>query len=71
MDVSEADKRQELKDYFFGTHDPNRVKFTTGRDLWLVPRQKGEPLNYFIYPYVEVDGIPHDKMTLRFSFGDL
>ena len=27
-----------------------------GRDLRLNPRRKGKPLNYFVYPYVEVDG---------------
>lgn len=71
VDVSEADKRPDLKDYFFGAHDPNRVKFTTGRDIVLEPRQKGEPLNYFIYPYVEVDGIPHNDMNLSFRFRDV
>ncbi|MFQ5956652.1 MAG: transglutaminase-like domain-containing protein [Candidatus Brocadiales bacterium] len=71
VDVSEADKRPALKNYFFGSHDPNRVKFTTGRDIILEPRQKGEPLNYFIYPYAEVDGIPHREMTLSFKFRDL
>lgn len=71
VDVSEADKCPDLKDYFFGTHDPHRVKFTTGRDIILKPRQKGAPLNYLIYPYVEVDGIPHEKMTLSFKFRDV
>lgn len=70
VDVSEADKQPVLKDYFFGAHDPNRVKFTTGRDIMLEPKQKGEHLNYFIYPYVEVDGVPHNDMTLSFSFKD-
>ncbi len=71
VDVSEADKRPVFKDYFFGAHDPNRIKFTTGRDIILEPRQKGGPLNYFIYPYVEVDGIRHEDMTLRISFRDI
>ncbi|MEE9201509.1 MAG: hypothetical protein V3V45_08700 [Candidatus Brocadiales bacterium] len=26
--------------------------------------EKGEPLNYFIYPYVEVDGVPHEDRAL-------
>ncbi len=70
VDVSEADKQPSLKDYFFGAHDPNRVKFTTGRDIVLEPEQQGEPLNYFIYPYVEVDGVPYEEMTLTFGFKD-
>ncbi|MFN3467865.1 MAG: transglutaminase-like domain-containing protein, partial [Candidatus Brocadiales bacterium] len=61
VDVSEGDKNPSKREYFFGAHDAHRVKFTTGRDVWLVPRQRGEPLNFFIYPYVEVDGIPHEE----------
>jgi transglutaminase-like putative cysteine protease len=71
VDVSEADKNPRQQEYFFGAHDPNRVKFTTGRDILLVPEQKGNPLNFFIYPYVEVDGAPHDDMELNFTFKDL
>lgn len=71
VDVSEGDKNPNKMEYFFGAHDANRVKFTTGRDIWLVPRQKGEPLNFFIYPYVEVDGITHEEMELKFSFKNL
>ena len=31
-------------------------KSTQGRDIDLVPKQKGEALNNFIYPYAEADG---------------
>lgn len=71
VDASEGDKNPNKREYFFGAHDANRVKFTTGRDIWLVPRQKGESLNFFIYPYVEVDGLPYEEMELKFSFKDL
>ena len=30
--------------------------FASLRDIVLSPKQAGDPLNYFIYPYVEVDG---------------
>ena len=30
-----------------------------------------EPLNYFIYPYAEVDGRPHEPVEQRFFFRDL
>ena len=56
VDISEAWKHPEKKDYFFGAHDANRVEFTMGRDLELSPKQDGKPLNYFVYPYVEVAG---------------
>lgn len=68
VDSSEASKHPQLRDYYFGRLDPNRVEFTEGRDIRLVPRQAGPPLNYFIYPYAEVDGKPHDVMQLSFTF---
>jgi transglutaminase-like putative cysteine protease len=58
VDASEAAKDPSRREYFFGAHDENRVEFSRGRDLVLVPPQKGEPLNYFIYPYAEADGKP-------------
>lgn len=58
VDVSEADKREDMRDYFFGTLSPNRFKVSTGRDLILSPPQKGEPLNTFPFTYAEADGIP-------------
>lgn len=71
VDASEAWKHPEKRDYFFGAHDVNRVQFTTGRDLRLDAAQKGEPLNYFIYPYAEVDGKPFSKLQMHFAFRDL
>ena len=32
---------------------------------------QGPPLNYFIYPYVEVDGQPFDHVDHRFRFQDV
>jgi transglutaminase-like putative cysteine protease len=66
VDASEAWKHPEKRDYFFGANDENRVQFTIGRDLRL-DRQQGDPLNYFIYPYAEVDGKPF-KLASEFSF---
>ena len=60
VDASEAAKNPAKRSYFFGAHDENRVEFTRGRDLTLVPRQAGPPLNYFVYPYAEADGQPVD-----------
>jgi len=70
VDISEAWKHQEKRDYFFGAHDVNRVQFSMGRDLRLNPPQEGKPLNYFVYPYVEVDGHEHPNVSLAFSFAD-
>ena len=69
VDASEAWKHPEKKNYFFGAHDDDRVQFTVGRDIRLDPPQQGEPLNYFIYPYAEVDGKPL-ALESKFSFQD-
>ncbi len=70
VDISEAWKHPEKRDYFFGSHDVNRVQFSMGRDLRLNPPQNGKPLNYFVYPYVEVDGQEYANVSLAFSFAD-
>lgn len=69
VDASEAWKHPDKKNYFFGAHDDNRVQFTVGRDIRLDPPQQGDPLNYFIYPYAEVDGKPF-ALESEFSFRD-
>jgi len=71
VDISEAWKHQEKRDYFFGAHDDNRVQFTLGRDLELSPKQDGKPLNYFVYPYVEVGGKEYPNVSTAFSFADV
>ena len=71
VDISEAWKHQEKHDYFFGAHDVNRVQFTQGRDLRLAPAQDVAPLNYFVYPYVEVGGKEHPNVSIAFSFEDV
>src|ERR1700691_5525113 len=70
IDASEAWKDPSKREYFFGTHDANRVQFSVGRDLILAPPQAGPPLNYFVYPYVEVDGKPFSSVNKKFSFRD-
>jgi len=71
VDISEAWKHPEKHDYFFGSHDVNRVQFSMGRDLRLSPAQDGKPLNYFVYPYVEIDGEQYSNVSLAFSFVDV
>ncbi|WP_052635733.1 transglutaminase-like domain-containing protein [Spirosoma luteum] len=57
VDASEAARNPARRQYFFGAHDENRIEFSVGRDLTLYPGQTN-PLNYFIYPYAEVDNEP-------------
>jgi transglutaminase-like putative cysteine protease len=70
IDASEAGKDPSKREYFFGAHDENRVEFTRGRDLQLTPPQAGDPLNYFVYPYAEVDGKSVDDLDRVFSWLD-
>ncbi len=71
VDISEAWKDPKKHDYFFGSLDANRVQFSAGRDLTLKPKQDGGTLNYFIYPYVEVDGKPLEGVGRKFSYREL
>ena len=71
VDISEAWKHQEKHDYFFGAHDANRFQLTQGRDLKLTPAQDGPPLNYFVYPYVEVAGKEYPNVSIAFSFAEM
>jgi len=73
VDISEANRFPELSDYYFSNLCENRVLFTTGRDIDLVPRQTGPALNFFIYPYAEVAGqpLPADQVQRSFSYKDV
>ena len=71
LDASEGGKNPDRRSYFFGAHDEHRVLFTIGRDIRLSPAQKGEPLNFFVYPYVEVDGRAFEKVQKKFYFRDV
>lgn len=73
VDISEASKNPKLKDYYFGNLTADRISFATGRDVDLAPKQDGPPLNFFIYPYVEVDRKPYpsDKVRRKFTYEDV
>jgi transglutaminase-like putative cysteine protease len=73
VDISMANQNSKLKDYCFGNLTEDRVAFSVGRDLVLTPKQGGPPLNFFIYPYVEVGGkpLPNDKIKRKFNYRDI
>lgn len=71
VDASEAWKHPELADYYFGARDPSRFLISVGRDIQLVPRQQGEPVNIFFAPYVEVDGQTFSDVGVEIRFTDL
>jgi transglutaminase-like putative cysteine protease len=70
VDASEAARDPARREYFFGHHDENRLEFSRGRHLTLAPAQQGPPLNFFVYPYAEVDGGPHEAIDRRITFAD-
>ena len=76
VDASEAQKIQagdpDKAKWFFGHLDADRIALSVGRDIDLVPKQKGEPLPFFVYPHVEVDGKPFEvpKENRTFSYED-
>lgn len=72
VDISEANKSKDekVREYYFGNLTEDRVLFSTGRDITLTPKQAGKPLNFFVYPYVEVSDKPYDKVKRKFTFED-
>jgi transglutaminase-like putative cysteine protease len=72
IDASEAAKHPAQRELFYGTQPADRVHFTTGRDLVLSPGSALQPLNYFIYPYLEVGGKPwRAGLETRFSYREV
>jgi hypothetical protein len=58
VDVSEGDKREDMRGFFFGNLTPNRFKVSEGRGIRLDPPQGGDGLSTFAFAYAEADGIP-------------
>ncbi|MEF8793869.1 transglutaminase-like domain-containing protein [Thiohalorhabdus sp.] len=68
IDASEADKHPAMRETYFGPHPANRIHFTTGRDLTLSPAQSTGPLNYFVYPLVEVGEARYSGVATEFRY---
>lgn len=71
IDASEADKRPERRELYFGTHPADRIQFSMGRDLELGEGHTTGPLNYFIYPHLEVAGQRVDAVKSSFRFAEV
>ena len=67
VDISEASKHPELAEYYFGHHPANRFELTSGRDLVVDPAPNASPINFLIYPLLEIEGkqVPTENL---FSF---
>ena len=71
VDPSKAAQDSSKRDYYFGAQDENRIELTQGQDLILTPKQQGEPLINFVYPYVEVDGKPFASVKTTYRYQDV
>jgi len=56
VDISEAWKNPTLADYYFGHNPANRFELTKGRDLIVDPEPASGPINFLVYPLLEMDG---------------
>ncbi len=56
----------EAREYYFGAQTETYIDLSTGRDVVLNPEQDADPLNYFMYPYAEVDGEPLDFISQEY-----
>ena len=67
VDISEASKNPQLADYYFGHNPANRFELTKGRDLIVNPAPATGPINFLVYPLLELDGNAV-KTEISFSF---
>jgi transglutaminase-like putative cysteine protease len=68
VDISEAWKNPKLADYYFGHNPANRFELTRGRDLIVDPPPATGPINFLVYPLLELDGKgvkPETTFTFR------
>jgi transglutaminase-like putative cysteine protease len=67
VDISEAWKNPALADYYFGHNPANRVELSKGRDLIVDPVPASGPINFLVYPLMEINGTAIKPET-SFSF---
>jgi transglutaminase-like putative cysteine protease len=56
------------KDALFGALESNHVAWSVGRDILLIPPQRGPRILFFAGPYAELDGQPHSGVERRITF---
>lgn len=63
LELKDAGKYRE---YYYGAVDEYRIALARGgRGYYLSPPQKDGPINYFMYPYAEVDGKALDYLSQK------
>lgn len=69
VDISEAWKDPDRQEYYYSSLDPNRIRFTVGRDVPVKTRSAGiVQRNFFIHPLVLVDGKEHEELEHKVRF---
>ena len=67
VDISEAWKNPKLANYYFGHNPANRFELTKGRDLVVDPEPASGPINFLVYPLLEMNGeIVRPETTFTF-----
>ena len=67
IDISEGNKYTALSTYYFGRHPANRIELSRGRDLTFTPGPVSGPINFMVYPILEIGGKPAVAKT-TFTF---
>lgn len=55
----------------FGALESNHVAWSVGRDILLVPAQRGARVLFFAGPYAELDGQPHRQPERHVTFSEV
>ena len=71
VDISETAKDSTKKDFLFGNLDDDRLVFSIGRDIKVASATGEKSLNFFVYPYVFIDGVQSSDFTKKFDFKKL
>src|SRR3989338_7440263 len=71
VDISEADKYPQKRDYYFGNIDEDRIRLTAGRDIILKEARDLRSLNFFVFPYAELNGQQFNDMDIELSYKNL
>ncbi|MEK7477718.1 MAG: transglutaminase domain-containing protein [Candidatus Coatesbacteria bacterium] len=72
VDISEAWRRKDRREFYFGALDADRVLLSVGRDIRLAPAPASrERLNWFLDPYAEVHDRPLAGVTAHWSWHNL
>jgi transglutaminase-like putative cysteine protease len=69
-DPAEGARNPSQRSAYFGGIDADRIQFSVGREITLEPRQNGDPIGFWLYPYAEADGLPLGGASYRFKWSE-